>query len=74
MNLEPQSYEEYQEELKAEQSDMSYDEVKEQMRRQSKHILELDNLPPVTHIWVDRGAVMSCENAGHPNHHAWKRT
>lgn len=30
--------------------------------------IDLDNLPTVTHQWVERGAVVSCEGAGHPNH------
>jgi hypothetical protein len=34
---------------------------------------DMDNPTPVKHIWVDRGVVMSCENAGHPNHRVFKR-
>jgi len=30
--------------------------------------LDLNNLPKVTHRWVKRGIVVSCENAGHPSH------
>jgi hypothetical protein len=30
--------------------------------------LDLNNLPKVKHNWVRRGIVVSCENAGHPNH------
>lgn len=34
--------------------------------------LDMDNMPPVKHIWVDRGEVLSCENAGHLNHRHFK--
>lgn len=34
---------------------------------------DIENTPPQKHIWVDRGAVMSCENAGHANHRVFKR-
>ncbi len=29
---------------------------------------DMDNPPPVKHNFVNRGAVLSCEGAGHPNH------
>lgn len=35
--------------------------------------IDLDNLPKQEHRWVDRGMVMSCEDAGHPNHRHFKR-
>lgn len=66
-----QTYEEYREELKSEQSQKTYEEVRDEMRRESKHIVELDNLPTQKHIWIDRGAVKSCENAGHPYHQVY---
>jgi hypothetical protein len=34
--------------------------------------IDIDNLPKVTHHWIDRGMKMTCENAGHPYHEAWK--
>ncbi len=34
---------------------------------------DMDNPPVVKHHWVDRGAVLSCEGAGHPNHRVFKR-
>lgn len=36
------------------------------------HTLDLSQLTPQTHRWVDRGAVMSCENAGHAAHRVFK--
>lgn len=30
--------------------------------------LDLDNLPTVTHNWVQRGDKVSCEGAMHPHH------
>jgi len=35
--------------------------------------IDLNNLPKQTHRWVDRGLVLSCEGAGHPNHRSFKR-
>lgn len=63
----------WKEEVKAEQKDMSSEEVKELMQKTSDFMLELDNLKPQEHRWVDRGLVMSCEGATHPNHRAFKR-
>jgi hypothetical protein len=34
---------------------------------------DMDNMPSQTHRWVDRGVVMSCEGANHPNHRHFKR-
>lgn len=38
-----------------------------------EYSVDLNNLVPQTHIWVDRGAVMSCEGGDHPSHRAFKR-
>ena len=64
----PQSYDEYQQELKASQHGLSKDEVFRQMLQTSEAATDLDNLPAQDHNWVDRGQIMSCEGAGHPNH------
>lgn len=66
------AYDVFREEVKADQENKEYEEIKEEMFRKSKHAIELDNLQPQNHLWVDRGAVMSCEFAGHPNHRAFK--
>ena len=68
-----QTYKQAKEEVKTEQADMSPEEVKEQMQRRSEFMLDLDNLQPQEHHWVDRGVVMSCEGANHPNHRVYKR-
>lgn len=60
-------------EVKEEQKDMTSEEVKELMQKTSEFMLELDNLKPQEHRWIDRGLVMSCEGATHPNHRAFKR-
>jgi len=39
---------------------------------QSQYQVDIDNLPKVNHQWVDRGTVLSCEGAGHPNHRHFK--
>jgi hypothetical protein len=33
--------------------------------------IDIDNLPPVQHLWHNRGLKMTCEHAGHPYHEAW---
>ena len=71
--MDEQSYADYRAEVKVSQSTMSYDDVKEEMQKRSETIVELDNMPRVEHRWIDRGAVMSCEGANHPNHQAWKK-
>lgn len=68
-----QNYKDFKEEVKAEQKDKSYDEIKEDMKERSEFLLEMDNLPKQNHIWIDRGAKFTCENAGHESHSAWKR-
>lgn len=34
--------------------------------------LNLNALKPVEHLWTDRGEVLSCEGAAHPNHRHFK--
>ena len=68
-----QTYAEYRAELEAEQSGKDYDSIKRDLSYQSHIVAELDNLPPQQHIWVDRGLVLSCEGANHPNHRSFKR-
>lgn len=63
----------YKKEIEAEQSGKDYEEIRDEMLRKSDHIVEMDNMPPQNHIWVDRGMKMTCENAGHPYHEVWKR-
>lgn len=50
-------------------------EEKKQLHEELKaeYTVDIDNFPKVKHNWVDRGAVLSCEHAGHPNHRAFKR-
>jgi hypothetical protein len=36
------------------------------------YTVDVDDLPPIKHRWIDRGEKLSCEGAGHPNHQAWK--
>jgi hypothetical protein len=67
------NYKEFQDEVQSEQKDLKYAEVKEKMEQSSDFMVELDNLPNVKHLWIDRGAKMTCEHAGHDMHEAWKR-
>lgn len=61
-----ESYEQYKESLKAEQGTLTKEEVLDTLEAEYK--LDLDNIPTQQHRWVKRGVVISCENAGHPNH------
>lgn len=70
---EKKTYQEERAEVKEEQRNKKYDEIKEAMRSRNQFILEMDNLPSQVHRWIDRGAKMTCENAGHPYHEAFKR-
>lgn len=67
------TYKERQAAIKEEQSEMSYEEIKQAMAAKSEFMLELDNLPKQNHVWTDRGLKFTCENAGHAAHEAWKR-
>jgi predicted patatin/cPLA2 family phospholipase len=67
------TYKELREELKEQQSHKSYEEIKKELEKSSEFMLELDNLKPQKHLWTDRGEKMTCENAGHQYHEAWKR-
>lgn len=67
------AYEQEKQALKDEQSSKSYDEIKEQLQKQNEFLVELDRLVPQEHVWIDRGEVMSCEGAAHPNHRSFKR-
>jgi hypothetical protein len=66
------AYEQEKQALKDEQSSKSYDEIKEQLQKQNEFLVELDRLVPQEHVWIDRGEVMSCEGAAHPNHRSFK--
>ena len=55
-------------ELTEEERQQIHDELKEQY----EYTFDLDNMKPQQHKWVDRGEVMSCEGAGHPNHRHFK--
>ena len=46
--------------------------IDEEIKRRTEYELNMDTLPAVNHFWVDRGEVMSCEGAGHPNHRHFK--
>lgn len=71
--MDEQTYEEYRDEIKGDQESKDYDDIKESMRKHSEFMVELDKLPKQSHIWVDRGAVLSCEGAAHANHRVFKR-
>jgi len=47
--------------------------VHDELKDKFEYIFDMDRLMPQKHIWVDRGIVVSCENAGHPSHRAFKR-
>jgi len=67
-----EDYNQYKEQLQADQSQMGREEILALMKQESEYTTDLDNLPGVKHIWVDRGAVVSCEGANHPSHRHFK--
>ena len=51
---------------------MTEEDIIEEPAPAIEYSLDMDNMPPVKHFWTDRGQVMSCEFAGHPNHRHFK--
>lgn len=70
-----ESYPEYKTRLASEQAGMPKDLIMDLMTEKSEYALDLDSLVavPTQHNFIDRGEVLSCENAGHPNHRHFKR-
>lgn len=62
-----------QDQYKENPSETLREEIKRELLQNTDGIFDIDNLTPVVHNWIDRGLVMSCENAGHPNHRHFKR-
>lgn len=58
--------------IENEQSAMTREDVIEMMKARNDFIADMDNLAPQEHRWIDRGLIMSCENAGHPYHQTSK--
>jgi hypothetical protein len=63
---------ELQTEYKASQSEEVRKQIHDELAKRAEFTFDLNNLPQVTHRWVDRGEVMSCEGAGHANHRHFK--
>lgn len=36
------------------------------------YVFDLSKVEPIKHRWIDRGLKLSCEDAGHAHHEAWK--
>ena len=66
-------YAERMEQFKAEQGDKTREEITEDLKQTSEHVFDPATAPKQNHRWIDRGLVLSCEGASHPNHRAWKR-
>lgn len=63
-----QTYVEYQAAVKADQENLTKDEIIEQMSSRTEYAIDLDSLPKQKHNWVERGIKVSCEGANHPYH------
>jgi len=37
-----------------------------------EYVFDISKQEKIIHRWTDRGAKLTCENAGHPYHEAWK--
>lgn len=72
-SYQPDTKEAQEAEVKDQHQGMSYEQVVDEMRRNSEYSIELDNLKPQSHNWVDRGLKMTCEGSNHAYHEAWKR-
>lgn len=68
----PYTHKDHQDNVQAQQANMSYEDVKDLMDKTNDFVLEMDNLQPIKHNWTDRGLKYTCENAGHTYHEAWK--
>lgn len=56
----------------AERDNISVAEAGKLFVKQSDFAIKIDDITPQTHNWTDRGLKLTCENAGHPYHEAWK--
>lgn len=56
----------------AENTGVPVKEVAQEFEKRSDATVNL-NFPGQEHRWVDRGLVLSCEGASHPNHRSFKR-
>jgi hypothetical protein len=56
----------------AEAQNITVAEAAKQYLKESEYSLDFDNLPKQAHKWTDRGLKLTCENANHPAHEAWK--
>jgi|RifCSPhighO2_12_1023870.scaffolds.fasta_scaffold609217_1 hypothetical protein len=54
--------------LRDEQDGDPREVIKQQMEEMSEYSLDLDNIKPSKHNWVERGLKISCEGASHPHH------
>lgn len=68
-----QWYPEYQAELKAQQEGKSREEIKEELKTKADFVFDPETAPKQGHRWINRGMKMTCEDAGHSYHEAWKR-
>lgn len=68
----PESYEEYRQQVRADSIGKSRQDIAAEMAANSEDVFDPETAVAPSHRWVDRGAVMSCEGAGHPSHRHFK--
>jgi len=61
-------------ETMAAEEEITVEHARERLLKSSDHVFDINKVQPSNHFWVDRGQVMSCEGALHPNHRAFKRS
>lgn len=66
-------HDEKQAELAEKQAGKTRQQVVEELKQDAEHVFDPETAAPQKHNWVDRGLIMSCEGAGHPNHQTGKR-
>jgi hypothetical protein len=47
--------------------------IHEELKESFEYTFDMDNMKPQEHFFVDRGQVLSCEGATHPNHRVFKK-
>jgi hypothetical protein len=62
-----EAYASEQARIRREQEGMTKEEVMAKLAAENESVVDLDSLTQ-THHWIDRGNIMSCEGANHPNH------
>lgn len=73
MKKNKQPYIDEQIEALAKEEEITIEHARERYLKNSDQVFDINKVQPVEHFWIDRGQVLSCEHALHPNHRVFKR-